>query len=270
MRPAATRPASRRDRDAEREPAALDLLEGGLGHDRAADRRGRQVRELHLVADRRAPAGEVARDRLDVACSASAITRGVPSTGTSPLRNASAVSASSTTSVTDAVRPGASGMRLTIGSMLRPGTPRRSEVSMIDRRPQSTLEHALRDGGDFAEVFVEDRRSSSARFDDGRVEELVSGRDRGAGLRVVRGDTTGFAHTADLTPRGPAAAADAAAAAARGGWRRSHAWRSNSSRPPRARRVDRAPETVEKARKVDLLAPRRRGRPRAGRARSRR
>src|SRR4249920_3324124 len=82
---------------------------------------------------------------------------------------------------------------------------------------QSTLERALRDGGDFAEVFVEDRRSSSARFDDGRVEELVSGRDRGAGLRVVRGDTTGFAHTADLSQAGLAAASDAAAAAARGG-----------------------------------------------------
>ena len=82
---------------------------------------------------------------------------------------------------------------------------------------QSTLERALRGGGDFAEVFVEDRRSSSARFDDGRVEELVSGRDRGAGLRVVRGDTTGFAHTADLSPAGLLAASDAAAAAARGG-----------------------------------------------------
>src|SRR5947208_329807 len=54
---------------------------------------------------------------------------------------------------------------------------------------QATLERALRDGGDFAEVFVEDRRSSSARYDDGRVEELVSGRDRGAGLRVASGDT---------------------------------------------------------------------------------
>src|SRR5258708_34753191 len=82
---------------------------------------------------------------------------------------------------------------------------------------QSTLDRALRDGGDFAQVFVEDRRSSSARFDDGRMEELVSGRDRGAGLRVVRGDTTGFAHTADLSPEGLAEASDAAAAAARGG-----------------------------------------------------
>src|SRR3954466_6268847 len=82
---------------------------------------------------------------------------------------------------------------------------------------QSTIEHALRDGGDFAEVFVEDRRSSSARFDDGRVEELVSGRDRGAGIRVVRGDTTGFAHTADLSPEGLRVASEAAAGAARGG-----------------------------------------------------
>jgi len=31
------------------------------------------------------------------------------------------------------------------------------------------------------------------------VEELRSGRSRGAGIRVVRGDTTGFAHTTDLT-----------------------------------------------------------------------
>src|ERR1700741_360175 len=82
---------------------------------------------------------------------------------------------------------------------------------------QATLDRALRGGGDFAEVFVEDRRSSNARYDDGRVEELVSGRDRGAGLRVVRGETTGFAHTSDLSPEGRLAASDAAAAAARGG-----------------------------------------------------
>src|SRR5476651_2694624 len=88
---------------------------------------------------------------------------------------------------------------------------------------QSTLDRALRDGGDVAEVFVEDRRSSSARFDDGRVEELVSGRDRGAGIRVVRGETTGFAHTADLSPAGLLAASEAAAAAARTGGAGVHA-----------------------------------------------
>ncbi|MCZ7535293.1 MAG: hypothetical protein M5T61_04675 [Acidimicrobiia bacterium] len=39
----------------------------------------------------------------------------------------------------------------------------------------TTLRGALARGGDFAEVFVEDTRTSSARYDDGRVEELVSG-----------------------------------------------------------------------------------------------
>ena len=49
-----------------------------------------------------------------------------------------------------------------------------------DATIQRTLATALRTGGDFAEVFVEDKRSSSAMLDDGRVEELSSGRDRGA------------------------------------------------------------------------------------------
>ena len=75
---------------------------------------------------------------------------------------------------------------------------------------QRTLATALRTGGDFAEVFVEDKRSSAAMLDDGRVEELSSGRDRGAGIRVVVGETTGFANTSDLTDGGLRAAAEAA------------------------------------------------------------
>jgi TldD protein len=120
---------------------------------------------------------------------------------------------------------------------------------------QSTLDRALRGGGDFAEVFVEDRRSSSARFDDGRVEELVSGRDRGAGLRVVRGETTGFAHTADLSPSGLSGAADAAAAAARGGGGgvKTVALTQRPTPPRTGAEQVVAPETVEKSRKVDLL-----------------
>ncbi len=80
-----------------------------------------------------------------------------------------------------------------------------------------TLGVAMATGGEFAEVFVEDRRSISALLDDRRIEELTSGRDRGAGIRVVVGETTGFAHTADLSPAGPRAAATAAPAAARSG-----------------------------------------------------
>jgi TldD protein len=119
---------------------------------------------------------------------------------------------------------------------------------------QATLDHALRLGGDFAEIFVEDRRSSNGRFDDGRIEELVSGRDRGAGLRVVRGDTTGFAHTADLSREGLRQAADAAAGAARGGNRGTNTVALHAAATHPIENDIVLPETVEKRRKVELLA----------------
>ena len=87
------------------------------------------------------------------------------------------------------------------------------ETPVLER----VLSEALRHGGDFAEVFAEDRSSSGASLDDGRVEELSSGRERGAGIRVVSGETTGFAHTSDLTERGLLRAAEAASAVARSG-----------------------------------------------------
>lgn len=116
-----------------------------------------------------------------------------------------------------------------------------------------TLTAALRTGGEFAEIFVEDKASSSALLDDGKIEELTSGRDRGAGIRVVVGDTTGFAHTADLSEKGLAGAAEAAAAAARGG---GGGVRSVAVSPVEVLRrvtVQIPPEEVAKATKVELL-----------------
>ena len=123
------------------------------------------------------------------------------------------------------------------------------EDSVISR----TLSTALNTGGDFAEIFVEDKRSSSAVLDDGKVEELTSGRDRGAGIRVVVGDTTGFAHTADLTESGLAAAAEAAAAAARGGGGGTRTIDLTRRTAPAPNVVEIMPGDVPKARKVELL-----------------
>ena len=80
---------------------------------------------------------------------------------------------------------------------------------------ERVLHEALRRGGNFAEIFAEDRVSTGIVLDDRKVEELSSGRDRGAGIRVIAGETTGFAHTADLSEKGLLAAAEAAAAVAR-------------------------------------------------------
>ena len=118
----------------------------------------------------------------------------------------------------------------------------------------ATLHTALRRGGDFAEVFVEYRRVVQARLDDGKVEELVTGRDRGAGIRVVRGDRTGFAHTANLSGRGLSDAAEAAATAAAGsagGGAEVVALQRQAAEP--THEVAHLPESVDKARKVDVL-----------------
>src|SRR6476620_242136 len=87
------------------------------------------------------------------------------------------------------------------------------EESVLER----VLSSAMRGGAEFAEVYAEDKRASSAFLDAGKVEQVTSGRDRGAGIRVVSGETTGYAHTAALTEAGLLAAAEAAAAAARSG-----------------------------------------------------
>ncbi len=79
---------------------------------------------------------------------------------------------------------------------------------------ERVLGAAMRTGGEFAEVYATDARTTSASLDDGKVEQVNSGRDRGAGIRVIKGETTGFAYTADLSERGLREAAEAAGAAA--------------------------------------------------------
>lgn len=111
---------------------------------------------------------------------------------------------------------------------------------------------ALERGGEFAEVFAEDSASSSALLDDGRVEELSSGRDRGAGIRVVVGESTGFAHTSDLSEKGLVHAARTAAAAARGGRGCDAVALTPVPGTPRTTAVV-PPGDVAKARKVELL-----------------
>jgi TldD protein len=125
---------------------------------------------------------------------------------------------------------------------------------MIDQSVlERVLSSALRGGGEFAEVYAEDKRSSSAYLDDGKVEQVTSGRDRGAGVRVVAGETTGYAHTADLTETGLLAAAEAAAAAARsgGGGAKVVALSRRDVRPVSP--VETFPDAVPKSAKVDLL-----------------
>ena len=88
---------------------------------------------------------------------------------------------------------------------------------MLDRElVEEVLRAARRRGGAFAELFAEERTSTSIRLDDGKVEELTTGLDRGAGVRVAQGTTYGYAYSNRLDRDSLLAAADAASAALRG------------------------------------------------------
>ena len=81
---------------------------------------------------------------------------------------------------------------------------------------ERVLSEALRHGGEFAEVFAEDRSTSSALLDDGRVEELSSGRERGPASGWSRARPPA-SPTPPTCPSGSLRAAEAASAVARNG-----------------------------------------------------
>ncbi|MBU2601859.1 MAG: TldD/PmbA family protein [Actinobacteria bacterium] len=81
---------------------------------------------------------------------------------------------------------------------------------------EHVLRVALRNGGDYAEVFAEDRSSLSVRMDDGRLEEVSSGIDQGASIRLVKGPTTSFGFTDSLDESALVALAERLSASVRG------------------------------------------------------
>ncbi|HET6476724.1 MAG TPA: TldD/PmbA family protein [Thermoleophilia bacterium] len=84
---------------------------------------------------------------------------------------------------------------------------------------RATIARALSRGGDFAEVFVEDRESLGLRLEDGRIEQTSGGREVGAAVRLLSGERTYYAYSDAVDEAGLTAAADAVAAAVSAGAR---------------------------------------------------
>jgi TldD protein len=77
---------------------------------------------------------------------------------------------------------------------------------------EEVLRAARARGGSFAELYVEERLGTSVRLDDGKVEEVTTGLDRGAGVRVGHGTSFGYAYSNRLDREALLHAAEAAAA----------------------------------------------------------
>ena len=81
---------------------------------------------------------------------------------------------------------------------------------------EAVLREALRTGGDFAEIFWEDRKSGAMALLDGHVEAASTVRRHGAGIRVYNGLNSVYVHTNDTSLTGLIASARKAADAGQG------------------------------------------------------
>jgi TldD protein len=78
------------------------------------------------------------------------------------------------------------------------------------------LSVALSKGGDYADLFFEYRAGGGFTFDEGILKAASRGVSVGVGVRVLRGDSTGYAYTEDLTWEAMKRAAETAAQIATG------------------------------------------------------
>jgi TldD protein len=112
------------------------------------------------------------------------------------------------------------------------------------------LGRALARGGEFAEVFAERRSGLTMAIDESRIESVQAGAEEGAGVRVVSGGTTYFAHVDGLDPADVERAAAEAAAALRGGRAAPLPLRAVATRP---HPIEQPPGGVPAERKAELL-----------------
>ena len=87
---------------------------------------------------------------------------------------------------------------------------------LTQKTAQLVLEKALSTGGDFAEIFCEDRRNNNLSMRSGKIETVASNRLHGAGVRIYSGLESVYVYTNDTSEDGLLQCAAKAAAAIRG------------------------------------------------------
>ncbi|MBM7702161.1 TldD/PmbA family protein [Metabacillus iocasae] len=117
---------------------------------------------------------------------------------------------------------------------------------------EDVLHEALSTGGDFSEVFVEDRFNHLLTLQGGKLESSVSGRDFGVGIRVFKGEQSVYAYTNDSSKEGLLKAAHNAAQGIKGKSQQTILPLVKETAPPMHPYML-LPREVEKRRKIDVM-----------------
>jgi TldD protein len=86
-----------------------------------------------------------------------------------------------------------------------------SQFGVDDSLFRLAFDQALCKGGDWADLYFEHRQSNHIALQDGSVNQAFSSISLGVGIRVIKGDQTGYAYTEDLSKEAVKQAASSAA-----------------------------------------------------------
>lgn len=67
---------------------------------------------------------------------------------------------------------------------------------------QKVLKEALSSGADFSEIYIEEAKVNTASLSNGKVEDILSGKNFGAGIRVFSGLKSVYVYTNNVTEEG--------------------------------------------------------------------
>ncbi|MDO8461507.1 MAG: DNA gyrase modulator, partial [Deltaproteobacteria bacterium] len=63
------------------------------------------------------------------------------------------------------------------------------------------LKTALKNGGEFAEIYAEETESTQLVGEEKRIEKILQGIDRGIGIRVIHNLQTAYGYTNDTSEK---------------------------------------------------------------------
>jgi len=92
-----------------------------------------------------------------------------------------------------------------------------AHFGLDEKTIRDVMAAALSRGGDYCDIFIEHTLSNNLVLEDDKVSRAFTNVDLGAGIRVLKGDQTGYSYTEELTPEAMKLAAQTAATIAASG-----------------------------------------------------
>lgn len=124
---------------------------------------------------------------------------------------------------------------------------------LLDIDYAALLKRALKNGGDFADIFVERSIPLSIVCEDDRIEKVLSGIDAGAGIRLVFSGRSAYAYTNELSQGALEQLADAVSQAGPGAGQEAAVIDLTKKRPRHDFVIKKDPAAEETDRKVGIV-----------------